>query len=666
MSSASPTPAETSAQTMSVPTLFGHPTGLFTLFFAEMWERFSFYGMRALLVFYMTKGFLSYPDGRAYTVYGAYTSLVYMTPFFGGLLADRLLGQRLAVIIGGTLMALGHLVMTVENSPAFYLALTLLILGNGFFKPNISTIVGSLYPSGSSLRDGGFTIFYMGVNLGAAMIPLLCGYIGETWGWHWGFGLATFGMLAGLAVFVVPNRISQLLIAVGAAAAAFGLIRFRASNTEALLMNAFVALCLITSAAIAIVALNRGGLPASAGAPRNGKVSASGFFSVIGGVIVLVPVIALFVSGFSLIRTDQQPVQIISSAAIDRIRTEGGSAVAAIFLEEVSKPAGMMLTVIGALAFSYLIFQTMLLPKVARQRMTVVLTLTFFSMLFWAFFELAGSSLSNFTDRNVDRVSESRLITAEDVGQTIRLQPTQEQLGYTNGDLLFTMDQLNTLRSSAENSSQIDFEIDWKVHSDNVGMGIAPRSAEQAAASFQAVNAICILLFGLPFAALWTSLAKRRLEPSTPVKFALGLLQLALGFAAFWYGARHADSRGMVAAFWLILGYALHTTGELCLSPVGLSMVTKLSPKVLVSTVMGGWFLATAFSQYLAAIISQFTNVSEGGGGDAKIPIPAATVNIYGDVFGKVAVIAFICGGICLLLAPLLQKWMHQNLPDEN
>ncbi|MGB0714922.1 MAG: peptide MFS transporter, partial [Phycisphaerae bacterium] len=164
--------------------LLGHPTGLYTLFFAEMWERFSYYGMRALLLFYMIKGFLGYNDSRAYAVYGAYTALVYMTPFFGGMLADKLLGARRAVVFGGLLMAAGHLIMGFENDIAFFTALALLIAGNGFFKPNISTIVGTLYPDGSPKRDGGFTIFYIGINLGAAMAPLLCGYIGETYGWH--------------------------------------------------------------------------------------------------------------------------------------------------------------------------------------------------------------------------------------------------------------------------------------------------------------------------------------------------------------------------------------------------------------------------------------------------------------------------------------------------
>ena len=174
-----------------------------------MWERFSYYGMRALLVFYMIKGFLGYGDEQAYSVYGAYTALVYMTPFIGGMLADRILGQRRAIVIGGSLMAAGHLLMTIEHQWSFFFALALLIVGNGFFKPNISTTVGVLYPPGAKNRDDGFNIFYMGINLGAAMSPLLCGYVGETYGWHYGFGLATIGMLTGLAVFVMPNAITQ-------------------------------------------------------------------------------------------------------------------------------------------------------------------------------------------------------------------------------------------------------------------------------------------------------------------------------------------------------------------------------------------------------------------------------------------------------------------------
>src|SRR5688572_11022644 len=225
-------------------TLLGHPVGLYTLFFAEMWERFSYYGMRALLLFYMLKGFLGYGDSDAYAVYGAYTALVYMTPFFGGMIADRLLGPRRAVVLGGLFMAAGHLMMTIENSFSFFTALALLIAGNGFFKPNISTIVGSLYPPGSPKRDGGFTIFYMGINLGAAMSPLLCGYIGETYGWHYGFGLASLGMVTGLAVFVAPTIVTQLMIGLSALSATFGLFFYHPNNAMAIGVNVFTGVSL--------------------------------------------------------------------------------------------------------------------------------------------------------------------------------------------------------------------------------------------------------------------------------------------------------------------------------------------------------------------------------------------------------------------------------------
>jgi POT family proton-dependent oligopeptide transporter len=193
-------------------------------------------------------------------------------------------------------------------------------------------------------------------------------------------------------------------------------------------------------------------------------------------------------------------------------------------------------------------------------------------------------------------------------------------------------------------------------------MGIAKRKSEIPASTFQSVNPIYILLFGLAFTALWSFLAKRGWEPNTTVKFALGLLQLGLGFGVFWYAAACADDRGMVSLGWLFLGYLLHTTGELCLSPVGLSMVTRLSPARLVSTVMGVWFLATAFSQYLAGIIALFTGVSHSeGGGASSIPPPKETVHVYGDVFGKIAAAAIISAAICFLLAPLLNRWMHAD-----
>ncbi len=605
-------------------TIFGHPTGLFTLFFAEMWERFSYYGMRALLVLYMTKGFLELGDGDAFKVYGAYTALVYATPFVGGLLADRLLGARQAVVIGGLLMAAGHLTMTFEDELPFFTALALLIVGNGFFKPNISTIVGSLYPPGSPERDGGFTIFYMGINLGAAMSPLLCGYVGETFGWHYGFGLATIGMMLGLAVFVMPTRLSQGLIMLGALVAGGGLLVFRPDNAYYTAVNVFVACALLGAGAAAFTALGRGGLPKEKGArppEAEGKrlLGMKADHAVYLGIVIAVPVFALLV--------------------------------------QKNEVAGTVLSIFGAVAFAYLILYAARSEKIARERLFVVLILTFFSMLFWSFFEQAGSSITTFTDRNVDRVFADEVVHEAQVGTTLTLSPTQEQLGYSNGDTLFTLDQLDALRR--ENAEDPSFTVQWTVAQDNVGMGLAERVDEIPASTFQSVNAVFILIFGLVFTLLWGFLAGRGLEPSTPVKFALGLLQLGRGVVALWRGAENADARGMVGVGTLILGYLLHTTGELCLSPVGLSMVTKLSPAPLVSTVMGAWFLATAFSNYLAGLIAGLTGVEHGDGDASTIPAPIDTVHVYGDVFGKIGLAACASAAICFALAPLLKKWMH-------
>jgi len=759
-------------------TLLGHPTGLYTLFFAEMWERFSYYGMRALLVFYMIKGFLGYGDSQAYAVYGAYTALVYMTPFIGGMLADKILGKRIAVVIGGVLMAAGHLLMTVESEWPFFFALALLITGNGFFKPNISTTVGSLYAAGDKRRDDGFNIFYTGINMGAAMSPLLCGFIGETYGWHYGFGLATIGMLIGLAVFVMPNIVSQLLIFSGALASAIGLLVFRPDNIYAILINIFVAVCLMIAAVVACMALGRGGLPKWAGARPDG-VDGRHDWKIYLGIAIAIPVFALLVSGFSpftsppegaKVKTKAEllderieflekfevdediiakvkanginvepklrgvPYQMIPAETIDNVkgisdsrvnkvitevlsiekddigddsfaslsasqksslkaglekefgiefadgelgdmespkslikavnkkRESFAGAILGLFLEEVSKPAGLVLTILGILAFGYLIIETFKLQKIPRERMLAALILIFFQMLFFAFFEQAGSSINNFTDRNIDRVAEVETVENGMVGTSIRIQPTQAQLGFKRGTgdnpEVFTLSDLDELRKIVKETPDVDqIEIGWQVNQGNVGMGIANQLAELPATIFQSFNAIFILIFALLFNLMWSALRKMRLDPSAPVKFGLGLIQLGLGFGAFWMGAKYANDQGMVSITWLTLGILLHTTGELCLSPVGLSTMTKLSPKALVSTLMGAWFLATAFSQYLAGVISQFTSVDSVEG----FPPPTETVNVYGGVFGQIAVVAMICGGVCILLSPLLTYWMHSK-----
>jgi POT family proton-dependent oligopeptide transporter len=603
------------------PTVLGHPTSLFALFFTEMWERFSYYGMRALLVFYMIKGFLKYTDGRAYSVYGAYTALVYMTPFIGGILADRLLGSRRAVVLGGLLMAAGHLMMTVEHEFAFFFALSLLICGNGFFKPNISTIVGSLYPHGSPKRDSGFTIFYMGINLGAAMSPLICGYVGETYGWHYGFGLATIGMLCGLAIFIAPVKLAQVLIAGCAGATALSML-FLQNNSYQLVVNIFVGAALVTAGVIAFIALNRGGLPKEVGAPKSKEALSRSFFGFIRrdvavylGIFIAVPFLMLLV--------------------------------------KMSEIAGYLLVAFGVAAMAWLIVETVRSTWAERRRLFVVFVLMFFSLLFWSFFEQAGSSMNNFTDRNIDRVFEESRIAEADVGKTIRLKITQEQVGYANGLSVLHSNDLDDARAAGK------AEVDWAVTNADVGMRTG--GAEIPASLFQATNPIFVLLFGVVFTGLWSFLGKRRMEPSAPVKFSFALLQLALGFLALWWGANTADGRGMVEMRWLILGYLFQTTGELCISPVGLSMVTNLSPRRIVSTVMGAWLLAMAFSNYLAGVIAAFTGVGNEGPLEKVIPLPIETVAIYGDIFGKIALTAAVSGLICLALAPLLNRWMSAD-----
>jgi proton-dependent oligopeptide transporter, POT family len=475
------------------------PKALRVLFFAETWERFSFYGMRALLVLYMTKHF-GFSDEQAYAVYGGYTALIYTTPIVGGMLADRFLGGRKAVLFGGWLMALGHFAMAFDSS--FYLALALLICGNGFFKPNISAIVGRVYPEKDSKRDRAFAIFYLGINLGAGA-SLVCGLLGESYGWHLGFSLAGFGMLLGLVVFAWGQRF----------------------------------------------------LGQAADPPDPARLARP------------------WVWGLSRERW------IYAGTAL--------AVVVAWLLMRNGQLLGSLLGLVGVTALVGLVVYLLRFARVEeRSPMLVAIVLTVFSAVFWAFFEQAGSSLSLFTDRNVDR---------------------------------------------------------------------SVFGVELAASVFQSTNPLFVLLLTPVFIWLWRKLG--RYEPSTPLKFGLGVVQLGLGFAALWFGAKSSQHSGVVPLYWLLLGYLLHTTGELCLSPVGLSMITKLSPARIVGVMMGAWFLASAMAQYVAALIAQLTRV-EDVTGTSRAVAPQATVMVYGAVFGGIAITALAIGGVMCAVSPLLARRM--------
>jgi len=476
----------------------GHPRGLFVLFYAEMWERFSYYGMRALLILYLTKFWL-FSDGSSNLIYGAYTSLVYITPVLGGYLADRWLGQRKAVLFGGIVLALGHLFMAYEGihgltdpaakqaDPAinvFWLALALIIVGAGFLKANISVIVGQLYKMTDTRRDAAYTIFYMGVNTGAALGTILVGYLGETIGWSYGFGLAGIGMLLGLVIFVV-------------------------------------------------------GKPALKGRGEPPKPLAKKRELVLYGTGAAAVVVIWFLI---------QYVSVIQS----------------------------LLVVSGIAMLLYTLYEAFKLPKEPRERIFAILFLIALNPVFWGLFEQAGGSLSLYTEKFVDR-------------------------------------------------------------------GGVPTSL------FQSINPIYIVLFSPIIAGIWTVLGRKGLEPSAPAKFALALAQVGLGFLVFVWGAGTGDPAVMTSVLFVFLIYALHTTGELCLSPVGLSAMTRLSPLHLGSFIMGAWFYMTAVGNFVAGKIGEAT------GGESGAMDKALTLSIY----SRIGWITLGVALVVLLLSPIVKRWMH-------
>ena len=492
----------------------GHPKGLFVCFATEMWERFSYYGMRALLILYLTKHW-EFTDATSYLIYGAYTSLVYIMPVFGGMLADQILGSKKAVTYGAILLVFGHLGMTVEsNEQIFYLSLALIVSGVGFLKPNISTMVGALYEEGDPRRDSGFTIFYMGINIGAFTATLLCGYLGEEIGWAYGFGAAGIGMLLGLFIFLWGQKYLE------------GLAE-PPSNKYMTKVNG---------------------------------ISFENWAYISGVVMVLVT--------WFLVQNSQLVGQLL-----------GGFGV--IF--------------IGA----WLLYALLKCAPEERDRLIVVGILILFSLIFWALFEQAGSSLNILTDRGVDRVV-----------------------------------------------------FGWEV----------------PASMFQSLNAGFIFTIAPLFALLWISLAKRNMEPSTPIKFSIGIVLVGLGFLALVYGMNSSEGL-QTGVIWIVLIYLLHTLGELCLSPVGLSSVTKLSPQRIVGFMMGMWFFASAAGNYVASLIAK------GTAGDPVLKIaeriyfqvmnlPEDTFtfnqkNGFMDVYTDVGLIAIGCGIFLAIITPLLRKLMH-------
>ena len=468
---------------------FGHPRGLSTLFFTELWERFSYYGMRALLILFMTDmvatGGLGMTDVTATAIYGLYTFAVYAVALPGGWIADRLMGQRQAVLWGGIVIAAGHFTMAIPTTTGFYLGLILIVLGTGLLKPNVSAIVADLYPEGGARRDAGFSVFYMGINVGALAGPLVCGTLGENVNWHLGFSAAGVGMALGIAQYVWGWRY------LGDA----GVLRVTPSERARALQTFF-----------------------------------SGVALVVGLVVMMV-----FLQSTGLLTLS--------------------------FLN-VAQGTGVTISVLVILYFAY-VFLLGGLTRDERKRVTVIPLLFLAAAVFWSGFEQAGSSMNLFAERLTDRVV-----------------------------------------------------FGW----------------EAPASWLQSINPLFIVVLAPVFGSLWVWLGAR--NPSIPVKFAYGLVQLGLGFFVLAWGSTFTVDGDLVSPMWLIMTYFFHTTGELCLSPVGLSSITKLSPKRFVGQMMGIWFMATALGSLLAGLVAGLIE---------SLPLP--------QLFGTVGLIVAGAGLLILLVS---------------
>jgi POT family proton-dependent oligopeptide transporter len=442
----------------------GHPRGLYTLFFTEMWERFSYYGMRALLVLFMVdseRGGLALSDPMATAIYGLYTAGVYLAALPGGWIADRLLGARRSIWYGGIIIAAGHFTLAIKSEQAFYFGLVLIVIGTGLLKPNISALVGNLYPEGGTRRDAGFTIFYMGINIGAALGPLVCSALGEKANWHAGFAAAGFGMVLGLLQYRITGK-------------HLGESGVKPGNTAPLssVQRGILASVLVLGAA---------GL-----------------------------VLSLF-GGFRL-----NPVSLARGTT--------------------------SLIVVVAVVYFAGIYAFGRLDRLEKRRVGVIIVLFISSAIFWAGFEQMGSSFNLFAERY-------------------------------------------TLRTFAN----LTIPAGW----------------------FQSLGPVFIITLAPVVAWVWVRLAARKFEPSLGTKFGVALIFLAGGFAVMSGAAAVVTSGQKAFPTWLITTYLLHTIGELCLSPVGLSAVTKLAPQRLVGQLMGTWFLATSLGNLIAGLLAGRFDVNQ-------------------------------------------------------
>lgn len=575
--------------------VLGHPAGLFVLFFTEMWERFSFYGMRVLLVNFLTMAIVGVDNpGWGWTaenagaLFGTYAGLLYLTPIVGGLIADKFTGYRWAVIIGAVIMTLGHASMAFETEFSLYFGLGLLVIGTGFFKPNITSIISEMYEGKSDKKDGAYTIFYMGVNAGAFFGMMLCGYLAEKIGWSWGFGLAGIFMLLGTLQFWLSKPL-------------FGKV---------------------------------GGVPDKELAQKHlqeeeskGVAHKTNPFTILDKILV----VASATIGFVYLIND--PLSRIASLNLFPVVFPfdfGG--------EPLDGPIGMAL--IGLILFLILVVSRISrYAPVVRDRMIAVIIFAFFTVFFFMSFEQGASSLIIFARDNVDRVLTGNSATIFNVVNALL---TVVPLAIITWVLYLLWKQTFNKIPGSNIVLGICFAGIWALVVWMLFREFTATTTEITVSWFSILNSFFIIVFASFFSKWWES----KYNPSAAFKYSFGLILLGLGFGLLALGSSGVAEGAKVSMIWLILAYLLHTLGELCLSPLGLSYVSKLVPARMIAFMFGMWYLAIAIGNKLAG--------SLGG------MIETVTQEYDLSTFFLIFTVVPIAGGVLVaLLNPLLKRLMH-------
>tara|TARA_B110000503_G_scaffold9310_1_gene12659 strand:+ start:11616 stop:13367 length:1752 start_codon:yes stop_codon:yes gene_type:complete len=568
-------------------TVLGHPSALFVLFFTEMWERFSYYGMRALLVMFFTAALIDggwgWPREYAYAIFGTYTSLVYISTLLGGYMADKVIGYRYAVLIGALLMTLGHGSMAIETPFFIYLGLTLLVFGSGFFKPNMTSIISEMYKGKDEKKDGAYTIFYMGVNAGAFLGILLCGYIGEQVGWRWGFGLAGIFMLFGLLQFWFAQEI-------------FGNIGIKPVITDVKVSNI-----------------------------SNDEPKLNPFTNL---QLILIAISGTL--GLSWIIND--PISKISEGSYN------------LFNFSVFGMEGSNFAIISALALfvSLLVIRIPRYDKITRDRMLAVIFFAFITIFFWALFEQAPGSLTIFARDYTQRVLEG---DSAFIFKVVNALMTVIPLGIITWVLWLLFKRTFSMISKSNIFLAASFVIIWGIAIWMLSVEFQKDVTEVPASWFGVLNSLFIIVFAPLFSKWWES----KYNPNANMKYAIGMILLGLGMACVAVGASDIPAGAKTASvsmIWLVLVYFFHTMGELCISPVALSYVSKLVPGRMIAMMFGIWYLAVAIGMKLAGVF-----------GEASESIAKNEGLSY--FFWLLTAIAFSLGILSALLYPVIKKLMH-------